>query len=251
MKALWITLAAIGGLILLLILLLVLGKAKIRITCIKKPRVVLYVFGIPFTLISDKEKKEKAASKDLSRCRNPERALKKELKRQRKEAQKAEKKKQKAAKKAARKKAKKQQKKAIAKTQPQPNIKENLEMVTALVKTAHRVTHGKIGVHVKKMHLSVATGDAAQTAILYGVIVQSASYLLHWIEAHFTKFQRDPGAVQIRADYLSAKSHTEIDILLSVRISQALGIALKMLNAYQNEKAKAMQKARARQNQNL
>ena len=244
MITLWITLAAIAGLILLIVLLLCLGVAKIRITCIQKPKVVASVFGIRFTLVSDKEPKK--AEKDLSRCRNPERALKKELRRQRKEAEKALKKKQKAAEKAARKKEKKKEKKALAATQPTPNIKENLETITALVKKLYTVTRGKIKIHVKKMDIAVATGDAAKTAMLYGVVVQGVSYLLQFMETHFTHIRREPGDMRVRADYLSAKTHAEIDIIFSIRLCRALGIGLKMLSAYRLEKRIAMKKARRR-----
>ena len=45
MKALWITLAVIGGLLFLFLCLLFFGKAKIRIRCAGKLRVVASVCG--------------------------------------------------------------------------------------------------------------------------------------------------------------------------------------------------------------
>ena len=244
MTALWITLSVIGGLILFIALLILLGSAKIRISCYQKPKIVASVLGIRFTLVSDKE--PEGAQKDLSRCRNPRRALKKELKRQQKEAKKAEKKKQKAAIKAAQKAEKKKEKKALAASQPTPNLKENLEMITNLLKKLYRVTRGKIGIRIKRMHISVGTDDAAKTAILYGVILQSAAYLLQWIETHFTHLRRDPGDMQIRPDYLSGKTHAQIDIICSIRLYRALGIGIKMLSAYTSEKKKALKKAKKR-----
>ena len=244
MTALWIALAAILVLNILVALILLLGNAKIHITCIQKPKVIASVLGIRFTLVSDKEPKK--AEKDLSRCRNPERALKKELRRQRKEAKKAEKKRKKAAEKAAIKAQKKKQKKALAATQPTPNLKENLTMITELVKKLYTVTRGKIKIHVKKMDISVATEDAAKTAILYGVILQSASYLLQWIDQHFTHIRREAGDMQIRANYLETKTRAEIDIICSIRLFRVLGIGLKMLSSYRKEKNIAMKKAKKR-----
>lgn len=248
MQALWITLGAIAGLLLLLVLLLLVGKAKIHIVCVQKPKVIASVFGIRFTLISDK-KKEKDATKDLSRCRNPGRALKKEWKRQRREAKKALKKQRKAREKAKRKAEKKKQKKALAANRPSPNVLENLAMITALIKKLYLASNGKIHVHVKKMHLSVATGDAAKTAILYGVTVQSAAYLLQFIQTHFLRIHRKPQSMQIRADYLSDKSHVDIDIVVSIRLCSAIGIGIKLLLAYSTEKRNALATAMKRSKQ--
>ena len=50
MQALWITLGALAGLLLLVVLLLLVGKARIRIICEKKPKVTASVLGIRFTL---------------------------------------------------------------------------------------------------------------------------------------------------------------------------------------------------------
>ncbi|MBQ2735436.1 MAG: hypothetical protein IJF33_06355 [Clostridia bacterium] len=246
MQALWITLGAIAGLILLVILLLFIGKAKVHIVCVQKPKVIASVFGFRFTLVSD-DKKEKDAEKDLSLCRNPKRALKKELRRQRKETKKALKKQRKAKKKALRKAEKK--KKALAEAKPSPNIPENLAMITSLIKKLYVATNGKIHVHVKKMHLSVATGDAAKTAILYGVVVQSAAYLLQFIQTHFLQIHRKPENMQIRADYLSAKSHVDIDIVISIRLCSALGIGIKLLLAHSTGKRKALTMAKKRSKQ--
>ena len=245
MNALWITLASIAGFLLLIVLLLIFGCAKIRITYTSKPRVVASVLGIRFTLVSDKEKKQEA-QKDLSRCRNPQRALQKELRCQRKLEKKALKKKQKAREKAARKAERKKQHKALAATTPSPNLVENLSMITSLIKKLYKVTRGRIGIHVKKMHLSVATGDAAQTAILYGAVVQASAYLLQWIETHFTHIRREAGDMQVRADYLNTKTHVEIDIICSIGLMRAIRIGLSMLSAYRSEKAVALKKAKKR-----
>ena len=59
MIALQIVLAVLGGILLLALALLLFGNAKIRIVCREKLRVVASVCGIRFTLISDKDPKQK------------------------------------------------------------------------------------------------------------------------------------------------------------------------------------------------
>lgn len=227
--------------------LLILGKAKIRILCREKLRVILYVLGIPITLFSN-EQKEEAEKKDLSRCHNPERVLKRTLRRKKRDAKKALTKRRKAERKkalrAAQKKAKKEQQQNS--NAPKPNISENLGMITALLKRLYKVTHGKLHVRVQKLRVSIGTGDAAKTAILYGVVVQSASYLLAWIDSHFLHVERDDGALRIDPNYLEAKVRAEVDIVCSVHLSAALRIGVRMLLSYLSEKNKATKKAETR-----
>ena len=84
MTALWIFLGVFFGLLLLISLLFFFGKAGIRIRYDGKIRITAYVLSVPIVLIG-KEQKEPPA-KDLARCKNPERVLKKELKKQKKAA---------------------------------------------------------------------------------------------------------------------------------------------------------------------
>lgn len=245
MHPLLIVLISIGALLLLLLLLLLFGTARVRLTYTgKKPRVVVSVLGIRFTILSDKDPDE--AKTDLSRCRNPKRVLKRELKRQKKLAAKAEKKKRKAAQKAAEKAKKKREKKALAATQPAPNLNENLNMILALLKKLYALTHGKMKVRVKRLMISVATDDAAKTAILYGTVVASVSAIIEFIDRKFTRIHRRSGEMQVRADYLSEKTKAEIDIVCSIRLYRAFHIAISMLLAWRTERSVAVKKARAR-----
>ncbi len=227
--------------------LLILGKAKVRIICREKLRVVLYVMGIPITLFSN-EPKEEAEKKDLSRCRNPERVLKRTLRQKKRAAQKALAKKRKTERKKALRDAQKKAKKEAKRQSnvPSPNIKENLDMIIVLLKRLYRVTHGKFHLRVRKLHIRIGTDDAAKTAILYGVVVQSASYLLAWIDSHILHVERDDGALRIEPNYLEAKVRAEVDIVCSVHLSAALRIGVRMLFSYLTEKSKANKKAEAR-----
>lgn len=244
MHPLLIVLICIGGLFLLIALLLLFGSARVRITCTKKPRVVVRVLGIPFTILSDQDPEE--AKNDLSRCRNPKRALKRELRRQKKLAAKAEKKKRKAAMKAAEKAKKKKEKKARAKAVPSPNLKENLDMILALLKKLYKVTEGKVKIRVKRLKIAVATDDAAKTAILYGTVVASVASIIGFIDRKFTRVRRRSGDMQVYTDYLSTRSRAEIDIICSIRLYRAAFIGISMLLAWKHERSLALEKARVR-----
>lgn len=240
MIGLWIALAVVA----LLVLVILFGTAKIRIVCREKLRIVASVCGIRFTLVSDKEPKKKEP-RNLSECRNPEAVLRRELKRQQKEARRAERKRLKAEKKA----AKKAKKKALNAEQhaATPNLKENLQMITALLKKLYSLTRGKIRIRVRRMHITVGAEDAAKTAILYGVAVQSASYILNLIEEKFNHIHRKDGEMSVEPDYLSGESHADIDIACSVKLHRIISIALGMLLSYNKEKNIAYRKAALRE----
>ncbi len=240
MIGLWIALAVVA----LLVLVILFGSVKVRIVCREKLRVVASVCGIRFTLVSDKEPKKKEP-RNLSKCRNPEAVLRRELRRQQKEARRAERKRLKAEKKA----AKKAKKKALAaeKRVANPNLKENLEMILALLKKLYTVTRGKLRIRVRRMHITVGAEDAAKTAILYGVILQSASYILNFIEEKFNHIRRKAGEMSIEPDYISGKSHADIDIACSVKLRRLIAIGLGMLLSFNKERTRAYQKAAIRE----
>lgn len=239
MKAVIIVLGVLLGLILLVVAAIIFGKAKIRIICQGKIRVMVSVLGIRFTVFSDEPKKKK--KRLLHRCDNPDKVLKKELKRQQK---------------AHKKKLKNKKKKIVKKInqykggQPDPNLVENLQMILALVKKLYSVTRGNIKIKVRRMHLRIASADAAKTAVTYGVVVQSAAYLLEWIETHFTHIKRRPGAMTIEPNFLSETTTSDIDISFSIKLRKAVSIGLAMYSTYKEERKIALEKARLHKDPN-
>jgi hypothetical protein len=198
--------------------------------------VTLSVCGIPFTLLSDAEK-EIPGPKDLE---HPEALLRRERRRQRRAEKRAEKKRLRAREKAAK---RAEQKRTQRNDQPSPNLKEKLEMILALLQLLYRETGGKLRLRVRRLHLWVGTDDAAKTAILYGAVLQSATYLLQWIDTHLLRIDRRDGAMTVEPDFVSGKCHADIDLTCSIRLYTALVIGIRMLLAFQREKAAAMRKA--------
>ncbi len=237
--------AVIVGLILLLFLLILCTKASLRIRYRKKIKVTLTLLGIPITLYSSEkeEKKKRKKQKDLSKCRNPDRILQKELRRQQRAAQKAREKRRKAALKRRKKQAQKQAKKE----EISPNLKEKLEMILAIVKRFYEETQGQIKLRVHRMHLYIATGDAAKTAILYGVVSQSAAYLLAWLDEHFMEVSHKKGALLCTTDYTAQASRADVDLRFSIGIIDGIRLAIKLYSILSEEKTAAKKKALLRQ----
>lgn len=232
-----IVLSIIAAVIALFALLLIFGRAKIRIIAHDTVKVIVSVLGIRFTVFSNAKKNKKI--KSLSRCRHPDRVLKKELRKRRKAARAAQKKREKA-------KRKKQQKKIKAAALPSPNFKENMEMVLVLLKKIRELTHGKISLRIRGLKISIGTGDAAKTAILYGVVSQSTAYVLEWAQHNFSEVHYRGKDIQIIPAYTESRSHAEVDICCSLYLSQIIGIGIRMLIAYRDAHAERLKKARRR-----
>lgn len=242
MNPLLLVLSILGGILGLILLLILLGSVKIRIAYKDKVRVVLYVCGIPITLVSDKPKK-KDLPKELKPCTDPNALLRRERKKylkaqkkaERKAAKKLEKQKKKEAEKAKRKRQHQGDEKK-KKDPKKPTLSENLAMILALLKALYQATSGKFRLRIYRMHLLVGSEDAAKTAILYGSAVQGLSYILQWLQDHFIPIRRDEGAMTVNADFVRCKTSVDIDLCCSLKIRRAIVIGVKMLMAYLKEK---------------
>lgn len=248
MIALVVILIVLGVILLAAVLLLFLGNASIRVATTDKLRVTVSVCGIPYTLYPEKKDAPKKP-KNLARCRNPERILQRELRRQQRAEEKARRKKERAARRAARRTEKKTG--VPQKYCPAPNLKENLEMILALLKRLYYETRGKVKLRIKKLHILVAADDAAHTALLYGVVLQLVSYMIGFVERNYSRIDRKEGDLMVGPDYVSDECSIDVDIVLSVKIWRAIPIIMKMSDAYDREKKRTYRKAALREREQL
>lgn len=249
MSALITILIILGAILVSAVLIFFFGNAKIRVISKDQIRVVASICGIPFTIYPEKKDAPKKP-RNLARCRNPEAVLRRELKRQQRAKEKAERKKQKAAKRAA-----KRAEKKIGIPQkycPVPNIKENLEMVLALLKKFYYKTRGKIRIRINKLHIRVSADEAAHTAILYGVVTQLLHTIITYVENNYALLEGRDENLSVTPDYVSTECSADVDIVLSAKIWRALFIFIEMVDAYDAEKKIAYRKAalRKREKQN-
>ena len=249
MTALITILIILGVILVAAVLIFFFGNAKIRILTKDQIRVVASVCGISFTIYPDKKDSQKKP-KNLARCRNPEAILRRELRRQERAKAKAERKKERAARKAA-----KRSEKKIGIPQkycPVPNIKENLEMVLALLKKFYYKTRGKVRIRINKLHIRVSADEAAHTAILYGIVTQLLHTIVTYVENNYALLEGRDENISVNPDYVSTECSADVDIVFSAKIWRALFIFIEMVDAYDAEKKIAYRKAalRKREKQN-
>ena len=130
----------------------------------------------------------------------------------------------------ARKKRLRLQKKAAKQSKKQGNspakkrtLKENLVLVRALCAALIRKTHKHLHLKAARLHVRVATGDAATTAILYGAVCASLAYLLAALD-RTTDLKSRPRDISVLADYLSEKPSADIKLVFSMRVAGALAL---------------------------
>lgn len=153
----------------------------------------------------------------------------------RKEKKQAAKVKRKAAK-AAKKAAKKKKSTALAKSTPPPHeppmtVKEKLVFIRRLLAALLRATGKHLHLRAARLHVRVATGDAATTAIAFGAVSGAVSLLLAVLD-RFTVLRATPPDVTVFADYLSERSRLDARFVFSMRIWGALCVLFSVAIAF-------------------
>ncbi len=131
------------------------------------------------------------------------------------------------------KKAKEEKKKQKAEN-PKPKmtlgeITDMTGMILAIVKTVLGKFFGHLRVKVARFKITLASGDPALTAIAYGAVTQTVSYIIALL--HNSKNVRGlvRENVDIRTDFLSETPQVDIKISFSLRVWHLFHVAFSAL----------------------
>ncbi|MBR3964348.1 MAG: DUF2953 domain-containing protein [Clostridia bacterium] len=201
----------IGGIILFIVAIMMI-RGEVVISYSDTLSVTVRVLGIPIRILPRKKKKIKIS--DYS----PKKRAKILEKRKRDKA-KAD--------------AKAAEKEARAKGQSTKRpLGETISLIKDIVSTAVKRFSKHLRVRVARLHVYVATGDAATTAILYGAISQTVAYIAALLDSTGTLRSPAKADVDIHADYLSEKTTADVEIGFSLRVWQIFDVLLRTLFAY-------------------
>ncbi len=193
-----IPLIVLCAVLLLLVFLLTL-RVRIVVRVGKRTAVELRVLFLRFRLYPKRKRLKAYSQKKLERIkrRQAKKAAKKALKKQRK----------------------KEKKKALAQKEDKKpkTVRQKIRFARSLLATLFRRTHKHLRLHAARLHVLVATGDAATTAVAYGAVSQSTSYLLTLLD-RITKLKAAEPDVHIAPDFTLEKSHIDIHLVLSIRV---------------------------------
>lgn len=199
-------------------------RLSVRVRTADELTLIAGIGFIRLRLLPQKEKRLKLKSYRIDRYR-------KMLRKEELSEEKKNRKKQK-------KQAKKSEKTAAEKTD-ETEVKEEKRDIPALIAKLTRVAgvfisrFGKhLRIHLRKIKLTVATGDAAQTAILYGAVIGAVQNLYALLVSSGTLKTTPNSELMVETDFLSEKPRAEIDITFSFRLWQLFDMALRSLIAY-------------------
>lgn len=187
----------------ILFVLLLLLAARIRITLLYRTDVQVYL-KVWFIRICLHPRKKKVRIRDFEY---------KHLKRK-KRKQKAEK----PAKKA------KQEKK-------QP-LTHKIQFYVRIFKALYEKFLKYFRIDVARIQISVATGDAAQTAIVYGVVSQVVAYICEILHQHTNFHPKNRTAIAVAPDFVGVKSHADCNVTFSLRVWQIAHLGLRFAHAF-------------------
>lgn len=214
MKVLLIIVAVLAFILLL--------KGKITIAYRDELTLTVSVLGIPFHILPAKEKKVHIWRFNLGRTR------KKEAKHRLAAAKRAKADREKAAEK----KQRKAEQKEAKKNQPKVPLDETIRMILSLVKTVFAHLGRYLHIEIARLRLVVATGDAAQTAILWGAVCPAVGALLE-ILGRITNLRTVRHCdIDVVPDFTAPTFTADVCISFSLRVWHLFAIAFATLFSF-------------------
>ena len=115
-----------------------------------------------------------------------------------------------------------------------PDLISIISIITSFVKSFLRLFAGSVRIRSSRLHIVIATEDAADTAIAYGALTQAINLLFPMLDGIKT-FKHLPRGkeLSVRADFLSDTSKIDADVELYIRVGSALkAVCLAAIRAF-------------------
>ena len=100
-----------------------------------------------------------------------------------------------------------------------------LRLSLYLLKNSYKKIASALRIKVHRLHVKVATDDAAKTAVLYGVASSSVAYLLEFLR-DFTKTKEKKDAVAVWANFCDSESSIDVKISFTASLYRLLCLGL-------------------------
>lgn len=113
-----------------------------------------------------------------------------------------------------------------------PTLLENLGMIKEVLAVFLKTFAKKLKVKLARIHVKVATDDAAQTAILYGAVSGSIALIVELIDSYTNLSRLGKRSIIVESDFLSDRSEADISISLSISVFDAISVLLKSAFRY-------------------
>ena len=115
---------------------------------------------------------------------------------------------------------------------PKKGIVDNIKMISYVLRVLFKSFSKYLHVKLAKIHIRIATPDAAQTAILYGAASSSLACLVELLDSYTNLHKIKERSIFIEPDFLSEKTVAKINISLSISVFGALVTIIKSIIRY-------------------
>ena len=204
-------------------------KFKLIIEYADEVCLTVRVLGIPFRILPRPTKTVRISRYGLRRMR------KKEAKRRLAMAKRARKKKEKD--------AQKKQHKAEEKSPSKTPLNETINLVLSLVKIILSRFGRHLQIELARLRITVATGDAAKTAILWGAVCPAVAALLEVLDRITNLHTVRHCDIAVVPDYLAEQFSADIRIAFSLRVWHLFDILFRTLFGFLHHKSTSAKSA--------
>lgn len=111
-------------------------------------------------------------------------------------------------------------------------ILESVKLITDILSAFLKAFAKHLHIDLAKVHIKIATSDAAKTAILYGAVSGALACLLDILDSITNLDKIKNSSVNVYTDYLSEKCTADINISLGISVFGALATLFKTLLQY-------------------
>lgn len=112
------------------------------------------------------------------------------------------------------------------------NTVKNIKLLLYIIKKVYRRFLNALRIDVNHINITVATDNAAKTAITYGAVYQGVECLLSFIDENIKIRQKYSESICLDTDYLSDKPRIDINIVFSVSVAAMLDITFRLAYNY-------------------
>ncbi len=197
-------------------------RAKITVEYSGEVRLSVKVLFLNIKILPSKKKKKGPQSMSRKKADKIKEGLKKKARKKYEKSQ--------------AKKKKKQEKKELAKKHPEQkkklSLSEILDIITMakdILATVVKTFFGHLRVDLARMHINLALGDAATTAIAYGAVSQAALYLYEILEPLDGIDMPNVKDASINADFIGESTTVDIKVSVSLRVWHVFHVAFAAL----------------------
>ena len=115
---------------------------------------------------------------------------------------------------------------------PSPSILDKLNSIRDILSILFEAFHKHLHVRLSKIHINVATGDAAKTAILYGAVSTAVAVIIDIIDEIANLKPLKESSVSVEPDFLSEKTDVRLNIVLYMSVAGAIKVLLQTFIKY-------------------